>query len=201
MLCSKSVFLEKGALSYWGSVEKGVGLYLESAVNKGQYHYVSNSDEVSLMGSGKPEVLEAYIASQNGAICQHHMLNHEILVYCKWALPVDEKSVRLGIAVQNSDGLIVLMSFDSDNVEFGSKIRCSGIYEEIAVLPSFLLVPGTYSINIVAGIPGVKRFFDYENILNFEICENKTYLSKYTMEDRLGLIATPLKWDVRCLEG
>jgi hypothetical protein len=63
-------------------------------------------------------------------------------------------------------------------------------------MPAFLLMPGIYSVKVFAGMPGIERIMEMENILEFEVTEHHTHLSHVPSARRGGYIAAPLQWEV-----
>ncbi len=197
-LCSNCFVLDYGMLSFTGAVDEAMVHYNTSNRNNTGCHY--KLDKVSVrQNEGKAQVLEAYATGKDGNICFEHFVTNNVQLYCKWQLLKDVPCLRFGIMVTNAMGITVLMSVDTDSTNLHGVPRQAGVYTELVTLPAFLIIPGTYSVSFFAGTPGVERWLDEPDLLQFEIVEFNTHLSNVSSEIRPGFSATPLRWEVECL--
>lgn len=105
--------------------------------------------------------------------------------------------LRVGIDILDSAGVVVLSSMDTDTTSLHGKPREPGIFHETMKIPAFLLMPGNYTVKVFAGMPGIERIMERDDLLEFEVIDNHTHLSHVAGSRRSGYIATPLQWEVR----
>jgi hypothetical protein len=185
-------------LSFSGVVDEAMAHYNMTNQSSAGCHFKLDNVLVH-QNKGNAHVLETYVADKDGNIYFEHPVTNDVYLYCKWRLLRDVPFLRFGIEVINSMGITVLMSVDTDSTNLHGVQRKVGEYTELVTLPAFLLLPGIYSISFFAGTPGVERWLDEPDLIQFEIVENNTHLSNVTSENRPGFCAMPLRWEVECL--
>jgi hypothetical protein len=86
---------------------------------------------------------------------------------------------------------------DTDSTGWLGKPREPGVYYESMRMPAYMLMPGFYSVKAFAGMPGVERFVEMEDMLQFEVADNRSHISHVPGEIRSGYTAMPMQWDVQ----
>ena len=193
-LCNKAILLEDGNVVDYDSANKVISKYMHHKTSQTGCEYI-NTDGV---GTGvKAGILKASILSPEGKPAHTLFVDQVSAIHLVWRLNVAVSYMRVGIEIIDSVGAVVFSSMDTDSTDWLGKSREPGIYNETMRMPAFMLMPGLYSVKAFAGTPGVERFMEMENILQFEVADNRSHISHVPGESRPGYIAMPMQWEVQ----
>lgn len=193
-LCNKGVLLHNGQIAAKGNVDNVLAEYMHGGVVGRGHQYIGSK---TINADAKAIVLEACVIGSNGEPSPTIFLDQMFSIRLVWQLKVLVPFLRVGIEIVDSSGVVVLTSMDTDTTDLHGKPREPGIFNETMTVPDFLIMPGNYSVSVFAGMPGIERIMEVENILEFEIIDNHTHLSRAAGSRRSGYIATPLQWEVQ----
>jgi lipopolysaccharide transport system ATP-binding protein len=191
-LCTKGILMAKGQVSAEGAVKNILDQYIQrSAVNR-SHTFVNQTRD----SRAKARLIEAHVLGTDNKSCAMFPIDQSASILLVWQLKVPVPFLRVGVEITDMEGVVVLSSMDTDTTGLHGKPRQPGVFHERMSLPPFLLMPGIYSVKAFAGLPGIERIMEMENILEFEVTDNHTHLSHVPGARRSGYIATPLQWEV-----
>lgn len=193
-LCNKGILLQMGQVVADSTVESVLARYLQRSTAGGGHQFVNNETGKS---DAKATVLNACVLGPQGEPSPTIFVNQNCFIQLVWRLNIQVPFLRVGVEIIDSTGIVVLSSMDTDTTDLFGKPRDPGIFHETMKLPSFLLMPGNYMVKVFAGIPGIERIMEVDDLLEFEVIDNHTHLSHVTGSRRSGYIATPLPWEVQ----
>ncbi len=192
-LCNKGILMDKGQITAEGTVEKILDQYIERSVSNRSHTFVNQAREDS---QTKARLIEARVLGKQKEPCALLPVDQAASIALVWQLKVSVPFLRVGVEITNTNGVVVLSSMDTDTTGLHGKPRQPGVYQETMSMPPFLLMPGIYSVKVFAGMPGIERIMEMEDILEFEVTEHHTHLSHVPSARRSGYIAAPLQWEV-----
>jgi len=193
-LCNKGILLQMGQIAASGTVESVVAGYMHRSATEGGHQFVNN--EAGKPGA-KANVLEACVLGPQGEPSPSIFVDQNCCIRLVWRLNVRVPFLRVGIEIIDSTGVVVLSSMDTDTTDLHGKPREPGVFRETVKISSFLLMPGNYLVKVFAGMPGLERIMEVDNLLEFEVIDNLTHLSHVVGARRSGYIARPLQWEVQ----
>jgi lipopolysaccharide transport system ATP-binding protein len=193
-LCNRSILFDRGELIATGEVRPVLTQYMQlSVTNKLSHKFVKKRN---LSSGAKAELLEISVTGAKGEPKVTVLIDQSFFIRIVWRLNVPVPFLRVGVDVIDSSGVTVLSSMDTDTTDLLYTPRQPGVFRESLEIPPYLLMPGTYEVNVFAGMPRVERIFEDNEVVGFEIVDNQTHLSHFTGLKRSGYIAKPLMWDV-----
>ena len=193
-ICNKGILLQKGQVAANGPVDRVLADYMHRSSVGGGHQFVNTTP---VNQSAKARILEASVLDQKGDPSFTNFIDQNCTIQITWRLQVPVPFLRVGLEIIDSSGVVVLSSMDTDSSGLHGKPREPGIFHETMKLPPFLLMPGNFSVRVFAGIPGVERIMELDNMLEFEVIDNHTHLSHVGGARRSGYIAMPLQWEVQ----
>ncbi len=193
-LCNKGILLQKGQVMTNGAVEKVLVQYMQRSVSGTGHQYVNIE---AIKPDSKAVVLSACVLDSHDKPSPSIFVDQNFFVRLEWRLNIHVPFLRVGIEIMDSTGVIVLSSMDTDITDLHGKPREPGLFNEVVRIPSFILMPGNYTIKAFAGIPGIERIMEVENLMEFEVVDNHTHHSHVVGARRSGYIGTPLQWEVK----
>jgi lipopolysaccharide transport system ATP-binding protein len=193
-LCNKGILLHMGQVAASGTVENAVAGYMKRSITEGGHQFVKSEAEKL---DAKAYVLEACVLGPQGEPSPTVFVDQNCFIRLAWRLNVRVPFLRVGIEIIDSTGVVVLSSMDTDTTDLHGKPREPGVFHETVKICSFLLMPGNYMVKLFAGMPGLERIMEIDNLLAFEVIDNHTHLFSVGGKRRSGYIATPLQWEVQ----
>jgi len=193
-LCNKAILLDEGALVLYETVDEVISKYMHHKTAESGCTYV-NDNEVG--ADVKAGIIAASILGPEGKPTHTLLVDQVGSIHLTWKLNVSVTYMRIGVEIIDSAGAIIFSSMDTDSTDWLGKLREPGIYNEIMTMPAYMLMPGLYTVKVFAGMPGVERFIEMENILQFEVADNQSHISHVPGENRSGYIAIPMQWEVK----
>lgn len=193
-LCNKAILLEDGRMAEYDAANAVISRYMHHTAAQSGCEYV-NTDGVG--SEAKAGILAASVLSPEGKPAHTLFIDQVGAIRIAWRLNVPVPYMRVGVEIIDSAGVVVFSSMDTDSADWLGKSREPGVYNEIMRMPSYMLMPGLYSVRAFAGMPGIERFMEIENMLQFEVADNQSHISHVPGEIRSGYTAIPMQWDVR----
>ena len=194
-LCNKAILLKMGQVAASGTVESVFAEYMRLGNPERRRHQFVKSEVEN--PDAKAYVLEACVLGPQGEPSPTVFVDQTCFIRLAWRLNVRVPFLRVGIEIIDSTGIVVLSSMDTDTTDLHGKPREPGVFHETVKICSFLLMPGNYMVKLFAGMPGLARIMEIDNLLAFEVIDNHTHLSNVGGKRRSGYIATPLQWEVQ----
>lgn len=192
-LCNRGIVLKNGNLLFDGETSDAVNKY---------YHDngVEQSKFLTFELLGKAIDFISLEVSSDGIDQSNRIdISDEVTLTLKYKVNEDMRGANVSLTCLK-EGTVIFRSWDTDAVENIELLtfRKKGEYETKIIIPSNILNPGIYSINIAAGKPGVGSILFYENCLTLEYENYKSDLT-HSSASRGGLISLPIKWDLKQL--
>lgn len=159
-LCSKGFVIEKGLLTFGGSIQDSIRHYLKNE----QTESMNGFYDFEISNKGSLQFIRATLNDSDGNIEDSFTSREK--AYFKLDFNVIEKLVgsRIGLQLENEEGILV---FTTTNGLTISQVLEPGVFTAECELPLQLLNEGTYRIILFAGIPGQQILFPAKNILKF----------------------------------
>jgi len=192
-LCSHAVWLDSGAVRRLGHPETIVAEYLLSNRNEtGQRHWDGG---IANPGVTELKILSVSFLAENGTptatVDGRKAFYVEIVAHLLQPLP----NSRIGFQLTTLDGTPLWEAYSVDDKTIPSP-SSPGIYSLRCQVPSHLLMPGQFLLNVNAGAPGYKNYFYREGILSLHV--EDTYGSLAFPEiRRSGPVFPNFRWSIK----
>ena len=189
-LCHSGIYLDEGGVKYRGDVNRTVSAYLNSNQTEAIPSVELKEDPHLLV-----QILAVRVVNKDHELAQWHPYDEPF--WLKIELLVRETTSNIYLAAhihdQNLETLIFSRDFESDVNHLLQ--REAGRYTYLVKIPSFLLVPGHYSVTVhIARSTPAQVISGVNYVCPFEIVDNGSVRAKMGFPWR-GKIATPLKWE------
>ena len=188
-LCNRTVVLDKGTLLADTSTEDGIRLYLESIKTESY-----DSPNVLLNNIEKDEIIhyQNIAIKQQGNVVSELSNDEEISIVVEYNILEKIIGFRLILLIyDNYDNLISKHFFDELN-DIGTNLE-AGSYITTFTIPENVLIDGTYTLKIKAGIHNVRMCKPQNGIiLQLNIVETGFIKRKRFPPNDKGLITLPL---------
>jgi lipopolysaccharide transport system ATP-binding protein len=196
-LCTSGIVLKNGIISFKGTSDEGVNLYLadeeSNSVLKSFYKKTETDNK-------EFTILEAFLLDSTGQIKTNFDFSEEIIIRIKYELKKDLVGSIVNFVITKSSKDIC-MSFDTDNNKELFDKRHKGIYSTQVIIPSRRFKPGTYNIQLNTGLAQVSSIDQIENCMQFEVLDkSKDHQYKSYRSDRRGEVPLDLNWSTELLE-
>lgn len=192
-LCTKCILLDKGQVVADGAVDSVLAEYIQRNSTSKAHQFVNSSEPKP---NAKATLQEARVLGPEGDAVPSLFIDQKFSMDLVWQLHVNVPFLRVGVDIVDSSGVVVISSMDTDTTDLYGKPREPGVFHEQVQIPPLLLMPGSYSVRVFAGMPGLERIMEVEDVLQFEMFDNHTHLSHVAGTRRPGYISTPLQWKV-----
>jgi lipopolysaccharide transport system ATP-binding protein len=187
-LCQRALLLKSGSIISDGHSEEVINAYL-----------VNNTEmigEVALpplpdltMRLRKVSLLDA-----KGNISSRLEMCDPFHIQVEYDINSPVSGAHVICFIYNSEGINILGSGDADCSPERLEKRAKGSYSGRVRIPAFLLGEGWYSLTVSLGLPFVHAFDRHENILSFEIIDNKSTRRIWQHNRRPGILGLELPW-------
>lgn len=105
--------------------------------------------------------------------------------------PLD--ACQIGLRIHNAEGLPIFTTADSDASGTSALQKMPGSHRACVHIPEHFLAPGMYSLVVGAHLPGRNSYDRLDDVVTFEIAPEYSVKS---LDDRLGLVAPLIKWQI-----
>ncbi len=191
-LSSNLCILNNGVLDYLGSVETGINKYLSSVILNADDKTIANLNYSMFPDDEEFKLIELHICDENSSKTEFYT-NQQI--YIKYIYQVKKKirGLRVGFdLIDFNSGITVFRTFHNDQSESGT--YDDGIFSSVAHIPSNLLKPGKYIINVAIGIHNI-RWISFDRIAFQIYLYNINGINKQYADPRPGVIMPNISWD------
>ncbi len=195
-LTETTIVLEKGRIIYQAPSAQAVDYYLSSGFSQtGERCW--QPDELSPdIAPFKPLALR--LRSSQGKITDTIRSTESFTIEMEYSLDSAITGLRVGIYLFSTLGDLIFTSFDTDNPrefkQFG--VRLAGRYVSRVEIPADLLNEGRYVLGVNASSFRVRRFFQDEHALSFNVDATGSPGVQWA-EPRLGPLRPRLDWQIR----
>jgi lipopolysaccharide transport system ATP-binding protein len=190
-LCSQAILLEHGRMTEMGAARRIAHEYLTSrtAVTG---HWERTPDEIMSM-DGDLQIRMAQVLSHESRATSTVELDQAFQIEIEYSITRPIKECALALQLLDSEGRVILTTWDTDCNESYREERSSGVHNSTCHFPGHLLRPGVYTLTLAAHIPKVKILDFCESVLSFEIVNVGSPMN----ESRAGAIVPLLRWDLK----
>jgi lipopolysaccharide transport system ATP-binding protein len=194
-LTQEAIVIEKGRLTKRAPTAEAVDYYLSSGhANAGERFW--DDDEIPVnAGPFRPVALR--LRDPRGKVVDTLRSTEPTLLEMEYQLSAPITGLRVGLYLNTVRGEFVLTSFDTDSPEKFEKFsaRAPGRYLSRCRIPADFLNEGRYAIGVNASSFGVRRYFQDEQALAFNVDATGAPGMQWP-EQRLGPIRPLLEWEI-----
>jgi lipopolysaccharide transport system ATP-binding protein len=188
-LCDEAIWIDNGQVRLIGPSREVVSAYL-NAGEKAQGIWVPSADTASETRELRFRSLKLLDDKNEPTAYVDH--DGEARMEVAFDIPAPVRCITVTCQIHNAQGSLVFETMTSDRDDYKDIQWEPGHYIADCLLKNHLLLPGRYSISIVAFIERVKIIERRENILAFDVTN-----VGYTLNPkRLGVVAPIFQWNV-----
>jgi len=198
-LTQESIVLDKGQMVYRAQTRQAVDYYMASGLSQsGERTWTA--EEIPLTSAPfKP--IAARVRDPKGKVVDTVLARQPLEIEIEYELAEAVQGLRVGVYMQTIRGEVVFTSFDTDEPRQYDKYgtRPAGHYVSRAQLPANFLNEGQYMLGINASAFRVRRFFQDERALAFNVDAMGAPGMQWP-EPRQGPVRPLLEWTIEELE-
>lgn len=192
-LCTRGIVMEKGKVSFEGSVDDCIDQYLKNA----DYQAYKKWTDEDRPASDFIKLLEAKVIDVEDRVTLNHVMTNDIRVEFTYEILKENELFTHGFNLFNSQGLHILSSHDKDSDTLKKSLGL-GIHKKTIIIPKNLLAEGGYNCSFaIMRYNPFKVEFHVLDILGFDVVEIK--IDKSTRGDYSGrvpgVIRPLLNWE------
>lgn len=194
-LTEESMVIEKGKLALRAPTPQAVDYYLSKGFSQ-EGQRVWQKDEVP--ASAKPfRPIALRLNNSHGKVIDTLRSTERGTIEFEYELTQPIVGLRVGVYLQTTHGEMVFTSFDTDDPELFEKYgtREKGHYFSRCSIPANLLNEGRFVVGINASSYRVKRYFQDEQALLFDVDPTGAPGMQW-IESRLGALRPKLEWKI-----
>jgi lipopolysaccharide transport system ATP-binding protein len=198
-LTEETMVIDKGRLVMRAPTAQAVDFYLSNGFSqegKREWH----DDEIP--ASAYPFRMQALrVLNRQGQIVDTIRSVEPVNIEVDYRLQADITGLRVGIYLLSTRGEYIFTSFDTDEPEAfeNCAVRKAGHYVSRCTIPADLLNEGRFVIGVNASSFRVKRYFQDEQALSFNV-DAAGAPGTHWPEPRLGAIRPRLQWDIEVMQ-
>ena len=198
-LTEEAIVLDKGKMLMRGPTQQAVDYYLSSGQSQAGER-IWDADEVS-PNAAPFRPIAMRLKDQKGKVIDTVRSVEPVTVEMEYHLESQITGLRVGFYLSSMRGEYIITSFDTDNALQYEKFsaRNSGHYISRCTLPADLFNEGRYSLGVNASSFGVRRFFQDEQALAFNVDISGAPGTQWA-EPRQGPIRPRLDWKIEKVE-
>jgi lipopolysaccharide transport system ATP-binding protein len=197
-LTEEAMVIERGQLALRAPTSEAVDYYLNKGFAQEGQHIWSDDEIPADAHPFRPlsirvrnpagKVVDTLRSSENGSIEVEYQLEQDIT------------GLRVGIYLISARGEYVFTSFDTDPTDLFEKmgVRRAGHYVSTCAIPADLLNEGRFVIGVNASSFRVKRYFQDEQALTFNV-DGAGAPGMQWPEPRLGPVRPRLDWQIKAV--
>lgn len=189
-LCGHAVLLEQGRLRSIGEVRRIIHEYLSShSVTTGSWE---RSKSQAAIEDSELRIVMARVLSHEGRPVSSVELDKPFQVEVRYEITGALRGCAVVLQVLDSEGTVILTTWDTDRNEVLRDRRTPGSYSSICRFPGHLMRPGLYTLTVGAHIPNIKTLDLFESALGFEVSSVGSLMN----ENRAGMVTPLLDWEL-----
>jgi lipopolysaccharide transport system ATP-binding protein len=194
-LTQEAIVLEKGKLALRAPSSQAVDYYLSSGFAQ-TGERVWHAEEIP--ADATPFCpLSMRVINHHGRVVDTVRSSEPVTIEVEYKIEAPLNGIRIGIYLMTSQGEIIFTSFDTDDEQRFERfsVRSAGHYLSRCIIPPDFLNEGRYLLGINASTFRVRRYFQDENALTFNVDATGAPGMHWT-EQRLGVIRPRLNWQI-----
>ncbi|MBC8509851.1 MAG: ABC transporter ATP-binding protein [Anaerolineales bacterium] len=195
-LCQTAIHIDNGRLVNKGDPISVISAYLASSSSKEnsrEWHDIRTAP-----GDEYMRVTSIRILGKNQKPATKLYQDQLFIISITYQVLKSMNNANIGFEVNTQEGVIVLSSFDADNLEWSGRGRTPGMYTSFCEIPANFLNANIYYLTLYAGIPFMKICVRVENVLKINIEQaltNKNPVGRMG-KTRSGVVAPNLQWHI-----
>jgi lipopolysaccharide transport system ATP-binding protein len=197
-LTQESIVLDQGQVIMRGPTVEAVDYYMASGFSKtGERLW----EEKEIPKNSVPFIPRALRVLDASARVSDTVRSAEpVTIEIEYSLSELIQGLRVGLYLLSMRGEFVFTSFDTDDVKKFEdyRVRDAGHYVSRCTIPADTLNEGRYAIGVNASAYRVRRYFQDERALTFNV-DALGAPGKQWAETRLGLLRPRLEWSIEKL--
>jgi lipopolysaccharide transport system ATP-binding protein len=197
-LTEESLVIEKGRLAMRAPTPQAVDYYLSKGFSQeGQHAW--HVDDIPL-DAAPFRPCEIRVLNPKGIVSDTVRSAEPVTVEIEYCLDAAIMGLRVGLYLMSTRGEYIFTSFDTDDPEQFEKhsTRAAGRYVSRCVIPVDVLNEGRYVIGVNASSFRVKRYFQDEQALTFNVDATGAPGMQWP-EPRLGPVRPRLDWQIEAV--
>jgi lipopolysaccharide transport system ATP-binding protein len=187
-LCAKTIYLEKGQISFYGDTAEAVQNYKGDI--KDNWLAIFSPDSSKVIRISKIE-----ISPLNSQSRDELDTADGFLIRIEYDINRPTRGIHAFIRIHMDDGETLLASGDADTAPERLGIRNPGRQICEIQIPPRILGAGRYTITWSAGIPFLENFDVEFHALTFHVVDQKGLRRNFIHKDRPGILALDLDWN------
>ena len=198
-LTQESIVLDKGQMVYRAQTGQAVDYYMASGLSQsGERTWTAEEIPIT---SAPFKPIAARVRDPKGKVVDTVLARQPLEIEIEYELAEAVQGLRVGVYMQTIRGEVVFTSFDTDEPKQYDKYgtRLAGHYVSRAQLPANFLNEGQYMLGINASAFRVRRFFQDERALAFNVDAMGAPGMQWP-EPRQGPVRPLLEWTIEELE-
>jgi lipopolysaccharide transport system ATP-binding protein len=192
-LCQNGIVLDKGKITYHGSIEDSVDSYLAQ-----NYQQMSWENGMVSYGNFPLKIETIKILDNQGNENCRFKIGSKVAIELVTSVKKTISSSHIHVLVKYN-GSVLFRTFDTDSHPEILLQRLAGNYKTVVVIDTLWLKPGRYDISIDCGIRPSMLFEKGEDILFFELFDPDGDFDKGWSIHRQGIIRAPVYWKINDL--
>jgi lipopolysaccharide transport system ATP-binding protein len=194
-LTQEALVLNKGKLIMRGPTQEAVDYYMSSGQAQAGER-IWEEDEISVE-SAPFRPISLKIKDRGGKVVDTVRSTEPVEIEFEYRLDAPVTGLRVGFYLSTMRGEYVLTSFDTDEPMMFEKhgVRKSGNYVSKCEIPADIFNEGRYGIGVNASSFGVRRYFQDENALAFNV-DISGAPGTHWPEMRQGPVRPRLEWKI-----
>jgi lipopolysaccharide transport system ATP-binding protein len=197
-LTQETLVLDKGQLILRAPTQKAVDFYLSSGYSQSGERAWQPDEIPHDSHPFRPISMKLLVNTNTGKrVVDTVRSTDPFTLQIEYALDAPITGLRVGIYLMTMHGELVFTSFDTDNPSLYESFtaRKPGHYLSSCAIPADFLNEGRYAVGINASTFRVKRYFQDESALSFNVDGTGAPGMQWT-ETRLGLTRPRLDWEI-----
>jgi lipopolysaccharide transport system ATP-binding protein len=198
-LTQEAIVLEKGRLVMRAPSRQAVDYYL-SAGHDSSGERVWGEDEIPASAAPfRPVALR--LRDSRDKVVDSIRSTEAFTIEMEYHLDAPVTGLRIGFYLNTTRAESVFTSFDTDDPEMFEKYtnRPEGRYVSRCIVPADMLNFGRYSLGVNASAFQIRRFFQDEDALNFNV-DSTGAPGMHWPEQREGVVRPRLEWNIESLK-
>jgi len=187
-LCTRVLHLENGTIKNSGDPLEIIQNYLSSKTTS----FSTWSNSTNEGNDRAIKLIRASILSNDSKPIQMVTYASSFKVGITYEVKSLIKNCAIFLRLSDQMGNDIWTSWDLDSVPDDTEIRHPGVYTSICTIPSHIMRPGRYKVQIGAMVPGKKFFECHPDAITLDI----TPIGYPFNNSRIGIITPLFKWEV-----
>ena len=186
-LCNRVLWIDDGKLRLSGNPNEVISAYLTSG-EEGSSSWKSTSIPTV---DQEVQITSTRLLSMDDVTLDVFDFDKSFRIELGYKIIEKIRNLSVTYQVLDSQGNFVFESIDEDTTNLKGSSREPGRYLAKCTIPSQLLKPGRYYVNVVAFVQDIKMIDRHDVVITFDISE-----IGYSLSPRYGIIAPVLEWVV-----